>query len=121
MLRQKAIIRAPSNSWEPGEQEGSIAGLAAATLEQWRKVWVHHMEVLLDPALQADPRSEARALLKAITDHVGAARCRREPKTPMLASRPQVGDCRPQLGRALPCAAPSFGRSQHVRCLRSLT
>ena len=86
-------MRVPDDVWAPGEQEAAIADLATATLEQWRKVWVHHMEVLLDPAFQADPRSEARALLKAITDHVGAARCRREPKTPMLASRPQVGKC----------------------------
>ena len=84
-------MRVPDNARAPGEQEAAIAGLAAATLEQWRKVWVHHMEVLLDPAFQADPRSEARTLLKAITDQVGVARCRREPKTPMLASRPQVG------------------------------
>ena len=98
-------MRVPNDSWAPGEQEAAIADLAAATLEQWRKVWVHHMEVLLDPAFQADPRSEARALLKAITDHVGAARCRREPKTPMLACRPQVGDMQPDNKSPVMCRA----------------
>ena len=72
-------------------QEAPIAGLARATLEHWRKVWAHHMDVLLDPAYLADPRAEAKALLKAITEHVGAEKCRREPKTPALSMRPQVG------------------------------
>ena len=80
-----------------------------ATLEQWKKVWVHHMEILLDPAHQADPRGDARALLKAITDHVGAAKCKREPKTPMLASRPQVGEFH-QSRRVLSCATAAVNR-----------
>ena len=53
-------------------------------------MWAHHVHVLLDPSYLADPRAEAMALLKAITDQVGAERRRREPKTPMLTMRPQV-------------------------------
>ena len=53
-------------------------------------MWAHHVHVLLDPSYLADPRAEAKALLKAITDQVGAERRRREPKTPMLTMRPQV-------------------------------
>ena len=74
----------------PGTQEHSIADLAEATLGSWRLVWAHHVHVLLDPAYLADPRAEAKALLKAIADQVGAERRRREPKTPMLTMRPQV-------------------------------
>ena len=64
-------------------------------------MWAHHVHVLLDPSYLADPRAEAKALLKAITDQVGAERRRREPKTPMLTMRPQVqllrgpGYCQP--------------------------
>ncbi len=71
-------------------QEPAIADLARATLGHWKAVWAHHVHVLLDPSYLADPRAEARALLKAITDQVGAERRRREPKTPMLTMRPQV-------------------------------
>ena len=53
-------------------------------------MWAHHVHVLLDPSYLADPRAEAKALLKAITDQLGAERRRREPKTPMLTMRPQV-------------------------------
>ena len=71
-------------------QESSIADLAKATLGHWKKVWAHHVHVLLDPAFLADPRAEAKAVLKAITEQVGAEKRRREPKTPMLTMRPQV-------------------------------
>ena len=71
-------------------QEPSIAELAGSTLGHWRRVWAHHVHVLLDPAYLADPRAETKALLKAVTDQVGAERRRREPKTPMLAMRQQV-------------------------------
>ena len=71
-------------------QESSIADLAKATFGHWKKVWAHHVQVLLDPAYLADPRAEAKAVLKAVTEQVGAEKRRREPKTPMLTMRPQV-------------------------------
>ena len=71
-------------------QESSVSDLAKATLGHWKKVWAHHVQVLLDPAYLADPRAEAKAVLKAITEQVGAEKRRREPKTPMLTMRPQV-------------------------------
>jgi hypothetical protein len=74
----------------PDLQKPAIASLASATLEHWKKLWAHHLNVLTDPSYLADPRAEAKAVLKAITEHVAAERRTREPKTPVMSMRSQV-------------------------------
>ena len=75
-------------------------------------MWAHHVHVLLDPVYLADPRAEAKALLKAITDQVGAEKRRREPKTPMLTMRPQVNPLAtsPAMAQGLVYLSPSSNR-----------